>query len=264
MELGQKLKQARLDAGLSQRQLCGDTITRNMLSQIENGSARPSMDTLRYLARQLGKPLSFFLEEQSVSPNQAVLTAARTAFAAKDPRGVLDALQNYQPPDPVFDAELELLRTLSLLSMAENALRDKKHPYARQLLNQAAAPDNLYYTPELERRRLLLLSQADPDNCAAIAHALPADDRELYLRARAALENKDPRRCAQLLDAAEDRTDTLWAILRGDAAFALGDYAQAAQFYRLDDSSQVYAKLEQCYQHLEDYKMAYYYACKQR
>ena len=50
MELGEKIKQARLEAGLSQRQLCGDTVTRNMLSQIENGSARPSMDTLRFFA----------------------------------------------------------------------------------------------------------------------------------------------------------------------------------------------------------------------
>ena len=53
MTLGEKLKQARLDAGLSPRQLCGDVITRNMLSQIENGSARPSMATLSYLASRL-------------------------------------------------------------------------------------------------------------------------------------------------------------------------------------------------------------------
>ena len=44
MELGEKLRQARMEAGLSQRQLCGDVITRNMLSQIENGAARPSME----------------------------------------------------------------------------------------------------------------------------------------------------------------------------------------------------------------------------
>ena len=49
MDLGEKLKKVRLEAGLSQRQVCGERITRNMLSQIENGSARPSMDTLRYL-----------------------------------------------------------------------------------------------------------------------------------------------------------------------------------------------------------------------
>ena len=34
MELGEKLLQARQEAGLSQRQLCGDVITRNMLSLI--------------------------------------------------------------------------------------------------------------------------------------------------------------------------------------------------------------------------------------
>ena len=35
MELGQRIKQARLEAGLSQRQLCGQRLTRNMLSLIE-------------------------------------------------------------------------------------------------------------------------------------------------------------------------------------------------------------------------------------
>ena len=77
MELGSLLKQARLEAGLSQRQLCGEEITRNMLSRIENGSARPSMGTLRYLAARLGKPVSFFLGEAAVSPNGACLTRAR-------------------------------------------------------------------------------------------------------------------------------------------------------------------------------------------
>ena len=78
MELGQRIRQLRLSKGMSQRQLCGDVITRNMLSQIENGSARPSMDTLSYLAARLEKPVSFFLEEDTVtSPNQAVMTRAR-------------------------------------------------------------------------------------------------------------------------------------------------------------------------------------------
>ena len=74
MELGARIRQARLDAGLSQRQLCGDVITRNMLSQIENGSARPSMDTLKYLAQQLGTTISYFLDEQAISsPNVALM-----------------------------------------------------------------------------------------------------------------------------------------------------------------------------------------------
>ena len=83
MELGEKLLRARQEAGLSQRQLCGDVITRNMLSQIEHGTARPSMDTLRYLASRLGKPVSFFLgEDVVVSANQPLMVQARAAWQA--------------------------------------------------------------------------------------------------------------------------------------------------------------------------------------
>ena len=99
MELGQRLRQARLDAGLSQRQLCGEEITRNMLSQIENGSARPSMDTLRYLAGQLGKPVSFFLEEDTVSsPNNGLMESARAAFRAENWLQVQQVLRQVRFP----------------------------------------------------------------------------------------------------------------------------------------------------------------------
>ena len=64
MELGRKILQAREAAGLSQRQLCGDVITRNMLSRIEHGTVRPSVSTLTYLAERLGKPISYFLDEE--------------------------------------------------------------------------------------------------------------------------------------------------------------------------------------------------------
>ena len=110
MELGQKLKQARMEANLSQRQLCGDTITRNMLSQIENGSAKPSMDTLRFLAAKLGKPVSYFLEELSASPNQNVMNTARDAFDAGVFSQVLAALSDYDVvvTDDTPPAELDL------------------------------------------------------------------------------------------------------------------------------------------------------------
>ena len=98
MELGEKLLKARLDAGLSQRQLCGEVITRNMLSQIEHGTAKPSMDTLKYLASRLEKPISYFLEEE------------------------LDT------------APLEIL---GQLRKAEEALSQGKHRYAAQLLEGA-------------------------------------------------------------------------------------------------------------------------------
>ena len=74
MELGEKLRNARMDAGLTQKQLCEGLVTRNMLSQIENGSAKPSMGTLTEFAKRLGKSVSYFLEDSAVvSPNTKIM-----------------------------------------------------------------------------------------------------------------------------------------------------------------------------------------------
>lgn len=258
MELGQLLKQARLEAGLSQRQLCGEKITRNMLSQIENGSAKPSMETLRYLAGQLGKPISFFLEETAASPNQPHILQAREAWSQGDPAAALQALENCTPND-IFDPETNLLRILCCLSLAESALQDNHIPYALSLLEKAADIQTPYYTPELKRKRLLLLAHINPDPDTAAA----LDDDELLLRAKLAHYAGDYTRCAALLDSAADRTSPDWNILRGDAYFALEEYAQARTHY-LTAEDRCLRQLETCCEKLGDYKMAYYYACKQR
>lgn len=62
--LGQKVRELRLSKQWTQKELAGDFITRNMLSQIENDGAMPSMKTMEYLATQLGKPIGYFLDEQ--------------------------------------------------------------------------------------------------------------------------------------------------------------------------------------------------------
>lgn len=125
MELGEKLRLTRLEAGLSQRALCGDEITRNMLSRIENGAARPSMKTLGCLAARLGKPVSYFLEEDTVcSPNQEIMTAVRQLFDGKDYAGAMRALAQYRAPDEIYDRERQLLEILVRLHLAEEAIGD--------------------------------------------------------------------------------------------------------------------------------------------
>ena len=106
MELGEKIRLARQQAGLSQRQLCGEDITRNMLSLIENGGAKPSVKTLTILAERLGKPVSYFLDED-----------------ARDPEAVSGAFEN--------------------LRKARQALTAGKDRYASQLLEDITAPELL-------------------------------------------------------------------------------------------------------------------------
>lgn len=270
MELGQKIRQARQDLGLSQRQLCGDEITRNMLSLIENGSARPSMDTLGYLAARLGKPVAYFLEEQAVtSPNQAVMDRARDAWSAGEPGHAMEVLADYREPDGVFDRERWLLEALCLMAMAEQALGEEKSAYAVSLLEQAAdaGAKTDYYSPALERQRLLLLYRAKPASAQALAPALPDWTDEVLLRGRAALEDGDPGLCAAILDAAGEPDRQDWHFLRAEAWLALKDYARAAEHYSRAEAMyprQTALRLEQCYRELEDYKLAYFYACKQR
>lgn len=63
MEIGKKIKKVRTSKGMTQTELAGDKITRNMLSQIENGSAAPSLSTIVYIADKLGMPAGYFLCE---------------------------------------------------------------------------------------------------------------------------------------------------------------------------------------------------------
>jgi len=230
MELGEKLRLARLEAGLSQRQLCGEEITRNMLSQIEHGTAKPSMKTLQYLAARLEKPVGYFLED-GVQPT------------------------NYQ-----------LLEGIALLTEAETAIGREKYPYARQLLERA---EKLFREApgDLQRRRLLLLAQLPGEDLPGICKLLPALDEELLLRAEAALAQEDPDRAEALLGAAEETESPRWKLLQGKTLLLKKQYAQAAACLQLAEAA--YPKetaplLERAFRELGDYQQAYFYACKQR
>ena len=233
MELSEKLKQARLDAGLSQRQLCGDTITRNMLSLIENGSARPSMDTLTILAARLGKPVSYFLGEPQMKS--------------------------------IREQRLESL--LKQLDLARQALEAGKHLYCSELLDKMEMLETDYCVEYLQRQRMMLLAKASPQRRGEICRNLPSLDAELLLRGEDALARKDPVRAGALLDAMEDHSGARWNLLRGQIWQGSGDYERAISCYEAaeaDFPAQAIPGLEFCYRELGDFKQAYFYACKQK
>ncbi len=230
MSLGEKLRQARQEAGLSQRSLCGDVITRNMLSQIENGAANPSMSTLQYLAGQLGKPMSFFLEETSTPAQTPALLAGIAA---------LEQARQWLNMGKIADAR-------SALAEAETGLSE--------------APDWVL------RQLVLLQAQADPDRGTELAQALPSLDRELLLRARAALSRQDGQTAMGYLAVAEDRAPQ-WALLMGEAQMLTGDFARAAEHFHIAEAQfphRTARQLENCYRELGDFQKAYFYACRVR
>lgn len=266
MELGEKILRSRQEAGLSQRQLCGEVITRNMLSQIEHGTARPSMDTLRYLAGKLGKPMSYFLEEDVVmSSNLSRMQQARAAWQAGDAERTRQCLLAFQLPDDIFAWEWEYLSAVSSLAAAEQAASQGRTVYARQLLEEAAAFTQAI--PGLERQRLLQLAGLPETDKIRLSGQLPSLDAELLLRAEAALLQDDADRAAELLAAAENRENPRWNLLRGRVFLLQKRYAEAAVC--LEKAEGAYSKdcvplLEICFRELGDFQKAYLYACKQK
>ena len=268
MTLGEKIKQARLEAGLSQRQLCGEEVTRNMLSQIENGAAKPSMATLSYFAARLGKPVSYFLEEDAIlSPNQEVMARARAAVLEGAGQTALKILEDYRQPDATFDAEFQLLSRLGALVSAEDAIRNGQYPYAADILEKLDVMQDGYCADSLEKQRLLLLAAARPQLRHEICAKLSSIDEELLLRARDALDRGELDRCNHLLEAAEDHNDAQWNFLRGEIYLTRQQFTEAAACFHKAEASypeKCAVRLERCYRELEDFKQAYYYACKQR
>ena len=64
MNIGEKIKNLRMSKMITQQELAGDFITRNMLSRIEHGAALPSLPTVMYLASRLNVPAGFLLAEE--------------------------------------------------------------------------------------------------------------------------------------------------------------------------------------------------------
>jgi len=63
-QLGDRIRQARIDAGLSQAQLGAPHFTRAYVSAIELRKVRPAMKSLEFLADRLSKPVSYFVQDE--------------------------------------------------------------------------------------------------------------------------------------------------------------------------------------------------------
>lgn len=161
MTLGQKIKAARLEKGLTQKEVVGNYITRNMLSKIENDSATPSVRTLEYLARALDLPPGHFLNDAQISDGLVPdgLNEARAAFREKrwtDCLTLLKADKTAATTDEGY-----LLYAKAGAYAAQQALEEGRLTEARELAEAAHYynQEGLYYSPDLAAQLALTLGQ---------------------------------------------------------------------------------------------------------
>src|ERR671928_1014397 len=77
--LGERLRQLRVAAGMTQADLAGDRFSKEYVSQIERGKTRPTRETIDWLAQRLRGDARFFAHGGSHDPRgrgEAALTPA--------------------------------------------------------------------------------------------------------------------------------------------------------------------------------------------
>ena len=102
MTLGEKIRISRKNIKMSQSELCGTKITRNMLSAVENDKATPSLDTLRYIASRLSVPLPYLVSEDDDAffyRKRAEMRYITAAFRAKRYKECIDHINKIEGTD---------------------------------------------------------------------------------------------------------------------------------------------------------------------
>ena len=105
--LGERVRQLRVAAGLTQTDLAGDRFSKEYVSQIERGKTRPTRETIEWLAAKLGADAGFL--ERGVSTDERSRVEGMLARA--------EALANAHRYDEAVD-ELENSRTAVLATGA--------------------------------------------------------------------------------------------------------------------------------------------------
>ena len=170
--LGERLKQARIEKKMTQKEVAGDFITRNMLSQIENGLATPSIKTIEHLAKTLNKPIAYFMEtlvDENMSYNKhniADIEEALQFFENKDYlkcKNIVDNISQSIDNEsiPVNSRELYYLAWRCNIEIGIKYFLDKDYINAKKLLVDSFLYENKtpYCDLSIKINKLLLLTK---------------------------------------------------------------------------------------------------------
>ena len=193
--IGQRIREARHRAGLTQQQVAGDRYTKAYVSALETGIARPSMVALNHIAERLNLPASHFIDEahpvwtrlevdmQLAAGEWQVAADGYRALLQDSPdessradllRGLAEALARLDQGTETIAAASEAARLYGLASrdadaalarywLAYGLYQSDNEPDARSLLNalleQVRA--GLHVEPDFEMRLLTSLAAVE-------------------------------------------------------------------------------------------------------
>jgi tetratricopeptide (TPR) repeat protein len=120
--LGERVRVARRELGLSQAQLAGEELTKGFISQVEAGLVRPSLRSLQIIASRLGRSLDYFIGDESLAGAKRRVfhrLAAQSAVERRDWATARHAAMSGLAEQPQGNERATLLRYLALADMGE-------------------------------------------------------------------------------------------------------------------------------------------------
>ncbi len=282
MNIGEKIRELRIAKLMTQADLAGDQITRNMLSCIENGSANPSLSTIIYISGRLNVPAGFLLADEGddiVYRKMSNLSNIKQAYIAGDARGCRSlCLSAFPEPDD----EIGLLLANCDVGVATEEFWNGKLRSSCRFFDEALryAEKTIYPTDSIEAEIRVYFRYME-----RISHTLYSDvldeEKELtvksnsdfarYLYTLEQLEKGKSQPAELYLMSAASKESFFASHIKIHLMMLQGDYkpAQKLLLQTLNGSNSVLKKLELytvlselevCCREIEDFKGAYEYA----
>ncbi|MBE6532517.1 MAG: helix-turn-helix transcriptional regulator [Ruminococcaceae bacterium] len=270
MTLGEKIKSERLRQGLSQSELAGDKITRNMLSAIESDKANPSLNTLFYLAERLSVSLSYLFADEVDIPIQKkllVIDDIKNGFKSKQYASCVEKILNIG----FIDDELAYMLSVSYFNLGRDAVFGGSVSDAKNHFEEFAKySDKTIYSTEVLNTLTLMYSALASNIQSPL---LDFDIKSFEEGLRNEFDFEFYKYLIQDTDYPYNNTVFLRHLSAKDM-IRQRKYSTAIPLLKSIENEKstgsynayvifgVYSDLENCYKQLADYENAYRYASK--
>ena len=142
MNVGEKIRKLRLEKMMTQSELSGDQVTRNMLSLIEKDKAVPSLQTLNYIASRLNVSPAFLLadeREEKMLVKYSKISDIRLAFKNKSYKICMDMCKRLGRHHEIKDDEIKLIMAECAIEIAKEEIFADRVRLACTYLDDAVA-----------------------------------------------------------------------------------------------------------------------------
>ena len=161
LNFGLKVKNRRIELGMTQKEVAGDFMTRNMLSVIESGRAMPSVESAEYLSSVLNISLPYLFsydDDYFFYEKKEKMSLIHTLYKARNYTDCMELIDSLSGTDD----ELKYIYSYCAFNLGKEKVMDGSLYSAEKYLkiSLTAAAQTCYDTYEIETVAPLYLSVA--------------------------------------------------------------------------------------------------------